>query len=146
MSLNSLVALNFLHFFSFSNTKVIVLVLEMIKEILSNEDRCSRTVKNRDQHGWIPLHYAALYGHKSTVELLLEKEKSTAYIGNEKENKTALHIAIGQGHIGVIEQLLSSCPDCCEVVDNNDQNALDVALAILDSKAKVSPSNLDTYH
>ena len=118
----------------------------MIEEILSNKDKSSRTIKNRDQHGWIPLHYAALCGHKSIVELLLKRDKSTAYIGNEKENKTALHIATGQGHIGVIEQLLSSCPDCWEVVDNNDQNALDVALAILDSKAKVSPSNLDTYH
>lgn len=119
----------------------------MISTILSHDAERTLT-KIPDQQGWIPLHYAVLSGQKSLVKLLLEFDKCTAYIADKKENKTALHFAASQGHIDVIEELLSSCPDCCELIDNGGQNALDVITLAdnLDAKVKVSSSNLeDTY-
>ena len=117
----------------------------MISAILSHDAERTLT-KIPDQQGWIPLHYAALSGKKSLVKLLLEFDKRTAYINaDEKENKTALHFAASQGHIGVIEELLSSCPDCSELIDKRGQNALDVIIKDdnLDAKVKVSSSNLE---
>lgn len=114
-------------------------VLEMIRD-------AERTLtKLPDQQGWIPLHYAALSGQESLVKLLLEFDKCTAYIADKKENKTALHFAASLGHIGVIEALLSSCPDCCELIDNGGQNALNVITLAdnLDAEVKVSSSNLE---
>ena len=118
-------------------------VLEKISTILSDDAKRTLT-KIPDQQGWIPLHYAVLSGQESLVRLLLEFDKSTAYIADKKENKTALHFAASQGHIGVIEELLSSCPDCCELIDNGGQNALDVITKAdnLDAEVKVSSSNL----
>lgn len=118
-------------------------VLEEIRTILSDAAKLTLT-KIRDQQGWIPLHYAVLSGQESLVRLLLEFDKNTAYIRDKKEKKTALHFAASQGHIGVIEELLSSCPDCCELIDNGGQNALDVITKAdnLDAEVKVSSSNL----
>lgn len=119
-------------------------VLGRIRNILSHDAERTPT-KIPDQQGWIPLHYAALSGQKSLVKLLLEFDKCTAYIADKKENKTALHFAASLGHIGVIEELLSSCPDCCELIDNGGQNALDVITLAdnLDAGVKVSSSNLE---
>ncbi|CAL8171528.1 unnamed protein product [Prunus armeniaca] len=47
---------------------------------------------------------------------------------DEANKKTALHIAASKGHVNVMEQLISHCPDCCEVVDQRRRNALHYAL------------------
>ncbi|ONH97300.1 hypothetical protein PRUPE_7G182500 [Prunus persica] len=81
-----------------------------------------------DEKGWTPLHYAAFYGHESIVIQLLETGKCSAYMGDEADKKTALHIAASKGHVHVMKQLISYCPDCCEVVDQRRRNALHYAL------------------
>jgi hypothetical protein len=100
--------------------------LEMTREILVHAAKLALT-KEADQRGWVPLHYAALCGDVSIVRLLLELDKSAAYIADNTENKIAIHVAAGQGHLGVMKELLSRCPDCWELVDNRGRNALQFA-------------------
>ncbi|CAL9027358.1 unnamed protein product [Prunus brigantina] len=98
---------------------------EMIREILNKKNDLAIVT---DEKGWTPLHYAASYGHASIVIQLLKTDKCSAYMGDEVDKKTALHIAAAKGHVHVMEQLISYCPDCCEVVDQRRRNALHYAL------------------
>ncbi|XP_034225683.1 protein ACCELERATED CELL DEATH 6-like [Prunus dulcis] len=81
-----------------------------------------------DEQGWTPLHYAAFSGCTSIVKQLLQADRSSAYIVDKADKKTALHIAASRGHIGVVKDLISHCPDCCELVDQRRRNALHYAL------------------
>ncbi|PQQ01999.1 ankyrin repeat-containing protein [Prunus yedoensis var. nudiflora] len=98
---------------------------EMTKEILNKKKDLAIVT---DEKGWTPLHYAAFYGRASIVTQLLEADKRSAYMGDEADKKTALHIAASKGHVNVMKQLISYCPDCCEVVDRRRRNALHYAL------------------
>ncbi|KAL6274221.1 hypothetical protein ACE6H2_024913 [Prunus campanulata] len=97
----------------------------MTKEILNKKKDFAIVA---DEKGWTPLHYAAFYGRASIVTQLLEADKCSAYMGDEADKKTALHIAASKGHVNVMKQLISYCPDCCEVVDQRRRNALHYAL------------------
>ncbi|XP_021811557.1 ankyrin repeat-containing protein At5g02620-like [Prunus avium] len=98
---------------------------EMTKEILNKKKDLAIVT---DEKGWSPLHYAAFHSRASIVRQLLEADKCSAYMGDEADKKTALHIAASKGHVNVMKQLISYCPDCCEVVDQRRRNALHYAL------------------
>ncbi|KAI7993432.1 Protein ACCELERATED CELL DEATH 6 [Camellia lanceoleosa] len=87
-------------------------------------------IKKTDDYGWIPLHYAARYGNEIGVSEILKIDKSVAYITTDEKDdeKTALHIAAAQGNVCVMEELLSQCPDCWEIVNSKGQNILHIAL------------------
>ncbi|KAK4855837.1 hypothetical protein QYF36_011523 [Acer negundo] len=84
-------------------------------------------IKERDQYGWTPLHYAAY--HYNSMDTLLECDISVAYIGDEYRKMTPLHIAVGRGYIP--HKLISSCPDCFELVDERRWNILHFAMLSL---------------
>ncbi|CAL5395337.1 unnamed protein product [Camellia sinensis] len=85
--------------------------------------------KEPDVHGWTPLHYAARFGHVQRAKQLLDSDKSIAYlIADQDDNKTALHVTASQGHVSVIQELISQCPDCWEMVNHKGQNILHVAV------------------
>ncbi|KAK0607769.1 hypothetical protein LWI29_020280 [Acer saccharum] len=86
-------------------------------------------IKERDQYGWTPLHYAAYHQNRESMKALLECDVSTAYIGDNRK-MTPLHIAIGQGYIS--NEIISLCPDCCELVDERRWNVLHFAMLSLD--------------
>ncbi|KAL7180891.1 hypothetical protein ACSBR1_039867 [Camellia fascicularis] len=87
-------------------------------------------IKETDEYGWIPLHYAARYGNVIGVSKILKIDKSVAYITTDEKDdeKTALHIAAAQGNVGVMEELLLQCPDCWEMVNSKGQNILHIAV------------------
>jgi ankyrin repeat protein len=58
---------------------------------------------------------------------LLGFDRNAAYMKDAK-GMTALHIAAHRGHHRVMEKILSSCPDCYELVDNRGWNALHFAV------------------
>ncbi|KAL7177448.1 hypothetical protein ACSBR2_030749 [Camellia fascicularis] len=60
-------------------------------------------IKETDEYGWIPLHYAAHHGSVNGVKRILEKDKLVAYITTDEEDdeKMALHIASGCGNVMV---------------------------------------------
>uniref|UniRef100_A0A5B7AUZ0 PGG domain-containing protein n=1 Tax=Davidia involucrata TaxID=16924 RepID=A0A5B7AUZ0_DAVIN len=86
-------------------------------------------VKKADIYGWLPLHYAARMNNVPSVRQLLDKDKSVAYLKADEDNEmTALHVAATQGHVDVIEVLISECPGCWEIVNSRGQNILHIAV------------------
>ncbi|KAF8391778.1 hypothetical protein HHK36_022012 [Tetracentron sinense] len=84
-------------------------------------------IKEQDLYGRTPLHYAVSY-HKyneecDVIELLLEKDSSVAYI-RDKDGRSALHFASGNGEDGVTKEIIGRYPDAVELVDNRGQNAI----------------------
>ncbi|KAI7979513.1 Protein ACCELERATED CELL DEATH 6 [Camellia lanceoleosa] len=87
-------------------------------------------------YGWTPLHYAARFGHVERAKQLLDMDKSIAYVITDKDGKkTALHVAASQGHVGVMKELRSQCPDCWEMVNDKGQNIRHVAVQNENKKA-----------
>ncbi|KAM7486914.1 hypothetical protein LguiA_002923 [Lonicera macranthoides] len=85
--------------------------------------------KKPDSNGWTPLHYAARFDRVQMVKQLVDKDNSLAYHAAIKDDmNTALHIATSQGHINVMNYLISSCPACCEMVNSKGQNILHIAV------------------
>ncbi|XP_021635718.2 uncharacterized protein LOC110631971 [Hevea brasiliensis] len=100
---------------------------EMTRRILRKTN--TDLTKKIDQQGWTPLHHASHFGHLLIVKLLLDADKSAAYIGDEDGRMTPLHIAAsqGDGHVNVIKSIASHCPDCCELVYDRGRNVLHFA-------------------
>ncbi|KAG5554539.1 hypothetical protein RHGRI_012180 [Rhododendron griersonianum] len=84
-------------------------------------------IEEQDAYGWTPLHLAARCENLKAVKKLLEKNKSVAYVATNNDKETALHIAAAVGDVSIMEELLSTCPDCWEMVNNKGQNILHIA-------------------
>ncbi|KAH9682281.1 ANK REP REGION domain-containing protein [Citrus sinensis] len=89
-------------------------------------DRKKSLTRERDQHGWTPLHYAAYIGRFGP--LILRADKSAALIADEDRKMTALHLAAGQGEFWIVKQIIDHCPECCELVDDRGWNVLHFAM------------------
>ena len=108
----------------------VLLVLETARKLLEKEKKLTKTT---DVNGWSPLHYAAFYFASTRVlPVLLEYDASAAYIAETEKKRTALHIAAIRGRVGVMKEIVSRCPACCELVDNRGWNALHYAVASKD--------------
>ncbi|KAF9661804.1 hypothetical protein SADUNF_Sadunf19G0107000 [Salix dunnii] len=106
-----------------------------MRKILKREKKLTKTT---DENGWTPLHYAAYFSHWpdiSAVKALLECNVSAAYIAEKEKKRTTLHIAAIQGHVHIMEEIVSSCPACCDLVDNRGWNALHYVVANQSSNA-----------
>ena len=118
-------------------------VSETTRKILRKEKKLTKAT---DENGWTPLHYAVYfspYYDISVVKVLLECDASAAYIAEKEKKRTTLHIATIHGHVDVMEEIVSRCPDCCEQVDNRGWNALHYAVATKDIKVfKECPSRI----
>ncbi|KAL5849924.1 hypothetical protein ACOSQ4_007937 [Xanthoceras sorbifolium] len=105
----------------------------------SNDDSIVRKVlykkkslaKEVDEYGWTPLHYAAYYGNRSTVKVLLEFDVCAAYVGEKERKMTPLHLAASQGHVHNMNEIISNCPTCYELVDIKGRNVLHFAILTL---------------
>ncbi|XAR57344.1 hypothetical protein NMG60_11025456 [Bertholletia excelsa] len=101
---------------------------DCLKFLLEKEDFVHLT-RVGDDYGWTPLHYASHSGLTRSVGLLLEKDKSAAYVAAEKDNNnTPLLLAATAENVEVMEKLLWECPDCWEMVNKKGQNILHIAL------------------
>ncbi|KAH9791134.1 ANK REP REGION domain-containing protein [Citrus sinensis] len=77
-------------------------------------------IKETDQYGWTPIHYAAYYGNYEMVNLLLEIDQSASNIANKDRKMTALHLAAGRGHARTVETILSLSPDSRSLINEGD--------------------------
>ncbi|KAK6929191.1 Ankyrin repeat, partial [Dillenia turbinata] len=84
-------------------------------------------VKEADEHGWTPLHWAAYFDRPLIIIQLLQHDESMAYL-KDKEGMTALHVAAIRGSMDSLKELITKCPDCVEMVDEKGRNALHVAV------------------
>ncbi|KAG6736422.1 hypothetical protein POTOM_060816 [Populus tomentosa] len=102
---------------------------ETARKLLEKGKKVDETT---DDNGWSPLHYAAYFStwlNISVVKVLLKYDASAAYIAETEKKRTALHIAAIQGHVNAMKEIVSRCPDCCELVDNRGWNALHYVVA-----------------
>ncbi|KAM3268301.1 ankyrin repeat-containing protein like [Capsicum chacoense] len=83
-----------------------------------------------DLWGWNSLHYAVKLGLNDVVSDMLGWKKSLVYLpaGSENDWTTAIHIAACEGDVNMIKKLLNHCPDCCDTLNSNNQNALHIAV------------------
>ncbi|KAK3190199.1 hypothetical protein Dsin_029760 [Dipteronia sinensis] len=95
----------------------------IIKKILEKNESL---IKQIDQYGWTPLHYAAYHRNSEGMKELLECDISAAYIGDNHRKLTPFRVAIGQCYIPYV--LLSRCPDSCDLVDERRWNVLHFAI------------------
>ncbi|XVE81052.1 hypothetical protein DITRI_Ditri15bG0032300 [Diplodiscus trichospermus] len=92
-------------------------------------------IRETDNNGRTPLHYAAHFGARSALELMLEADASTACITDTERGMTALHMSAWQGRIDIMEDIISYCPGCCEIVDKKyGWNFLHFAAVTLDAE------------
>jgi hypothetical protein len=113
----------------------------MTTRILKQVEGISRKVDDED---WTPLHLAAYLGHSALATLLLKDDKYVAYM-KDKNGRTALHIAIQQGKDDIEKTIVSSCPDCCELVDNKGWNVLHFAIIFHAHGSHLSPAEKNTH-
>lgn len=97
----------------------------VVRKLLEKKKSLTR---ERDQHGWTPLHYAAYSGNLGGTHLLLESDRSAALIANKDRKMTALHLAAGQGNESIMDAIIDHCPECCELVDDRGWNVLHFAM------------------
>ncbi|KAL5781884.1 hypothetical protein ACOSP7_006913 [Xanthoceras sorbifolium] len=103
----------------------------LTKDILEKKKSLTKEI---DDNGWTPLHCAAYYGRFRVTDVLLEYDKSVAYIADKYRKMTPLHLAASRGHIDIIRGIISYCPDCYELVDNRGWNVLHFAMATLNKE------------
>ncbi|XP_022142958.1 ankyrin repeat-containing protein At2g01680-like [Momordica charantia] len=84
-------------------------------------------IREGDELGMTPLHYAAFYGKIEAIKLFLEYDSCAIYLLTNN-GASALHIAAFQGHINALEELINCRPDCCNLVDNKGRTPLHAAV------------------
>ncbi|XP_062119774.1 protein ACCELERATED CELL DEATH 6-like isoform X2 [Humulus lupulus] len=100
-------------------------VVKITKMLLKKVDNLTNQA---DDDGCIPLHYVAFLESPNVVEItkmLLKDNEGSAYIKNKK-GMTALHMAAYNYRYGdkIMKEILTSCPDSYEEVDNEGRNVL----------------------
>ncbi|KAB1227584.1 hypothetical protein CJ030_MR1G006142 [Morella rubra] len=101
---------------------------EIVSKLL---EKLGGQIMKADQNGWTPLHLVAYLGiNCQSTKLLLEFDEQIAYM-RDIEGRTGLHIAAYCGHDDLMAEIISSCPDCCELVDKRGWNALHFAISAL---------------
>ncbi|KAK3190211.1 hypothetical protein Dsin_029772 [Dipteronia sinensis] len=104
---------------------------DLTRQILEKKKSLTKEI---DDYGWTPLHYAAYYGYLQVSRILLEFDKSAAYVTDTSRRMTPLHLAASQGHKDVMREIILHCPECYEPIDDRGWNVLHFAMASLNKK------------
>ncbi|OIT34058.1 PREDICTED: ankyrin repeat-containing protein ITN1-like [Nicotiana attenuata] len=97
---------------------------ECLQLILEKEPRL---VKEVDDMGWSPLHFAAFFGSKPIVRALLKEDKQMVYETIKEDDRTPLHLAALNNMIDAVREIYEQCPDSIEAVTSQGHNALQLA-------------------
>ncbi|XP_062230364.1 ankyrin repeat-containing protein At5g02620-like [Phragmites australis] len=104
---------------------------EMSKSLWRWEPTLAKKV---DNFGNTALHHAASAGKIGAVKLLLLEDSSLAYIP-DVDGLFPVHTAAKMGKMDVIEQLMETCPNCDDLLDNKGRNVLHCAIEHKKEKA-----------
>ncbi|GMY20684.1 ankyrin repeat-containing protein At5g02620 [Fagus crenata] len=99
--------------------------IQKLMEILL--EKKPNIIRERDNLGWTPLHYAAYFRSAELVRLFLKHDSFVAYV-LDNDGESALHIAAYYGEINSIEEMRQSCPDICDLTNHKGQTALHLAI------------------
>ncbi|XP_022143170.1 ankyrin repeat-containing protein At5g02620-like [Momordica charantia] len=84
-------------------------------------------IREGDDLGMIPLHYAALRGKIDAIKLFIQYDSSAIYLLTNN-GESALHIAAFQGYSNALKELINCRPDCYNLIDNKGRTPLHAAV------------------
>ncbi|GLJ37654.1 hypothetical protein SUGI_0764960 [Cryptomeria japonica] len=86
-------------------------------------DQKPELLKQADNIGWTPLHIVAYVKNAPEIaRILLNKDASLCYMV-DRNRQTALHIAVIEGNVKLVKEILIYSQDCLEIVDKDGRNA-----------------------
>ncbi|KAF7658025.1 hypothetical protein LDENG_00019070 [Lucifuga dentata] len=110
------------------------------------------TASLKDKQGYSPVHYAAAYGHRHCLELLLDRDENHQHDPESLSARSPLHLAAYHGHAQALEVLLQGER---EVDQGDEAGRTPLALAALRGHTDcvhtllsqgASPHTTDTQH
>ncbi|KAI1824958.1 ankyrin repeat-containing domain protein [Xylaria intraflava] len=101
--------------------------VDLLQEFLAISS-VNESINDLDVLGYSPLHYAAQYGQKDAVSLLLRSGAQANIVTNDGLNSTALHLASKIGRLEVARILVDHGADH-RVCDSEGYNPLQLACA-----------------
>ncbi|PQQ05665.1 ankyrin repeat-containing protein [Prunus yedoensis var. nudiflora] len=84
-------------------------------------------IREVDELGWTPLHYAALGGNLEATKVLLRLDSDTSYI-LDKSGLSALHVAAYAGCTKIMEEMIGCRPDTFDLLNDKGQTILHAAV------------------
>ncbi|BFG28843.1 hypothetical protein CerSpe_151170 [Prunus speciosa] len=84
-------------------------------------------IREVDELGWTPLHYAALGGNLKATKVLLQLDSDASYI-LDKSGLSALHVAAYAGCTKIMEEMIGCRPDTCDLLNDKGQTILHAAV------------------
>ncbi|OMO97304.1 hypothetical protein COLO4_14688 [Corchorus olitorius] len=94
-------------------------------------ERKKHLIKEGDEDGRTPLHYAAHHGYTWVAIALLENDTSAAYLTDKERGMSPLHMAAWQGHTYLMKCIIDYCPGCIGIVDKRGWNFLHFTVVTL---------------
>ncbi|PWA49732.1 ankyrin repeat-containing protein [Artemisia annua] len=86
--------------------------------------------RKRDKQGWTPLQYAVDHNNPLVSSELVDADPSIVYemIKEGDINTSVVHIAASRGYCQTVKALMTQCPGCSEILDENGKNIFHVAV------------------
>ncbi|PQQ13125.1 ankyrin repeat-containing protein [Prunus yedoensis var. nudiflora] len=84
-------------------------------------------IREVDELGWTPLHYAALGRNLEATRVLLQLDSDASYI-LDKSGLSALHVAAYAGCTKIMEEMIGCRPDTCDLLNDKGQTILHAAV------------------
>ncbi|NXC86658.1 MIB2 ligase, partial [Cercotrichas coryphoeus] len=112
---------NLLHYSALKGNKL------AIKKILA---RARQLVDSKKEDGFTALHLAALNNHMEVAEILIKEVRNHSKPPSRKpnnRNQSPLHLAVIQGHVGMVQLLVSQGSDV-NAEDEDGDTAMHIAL------------------
>lgn len=121
--------------------------VDMAAELLAKHSYLNVVTANANRTA---LHLAAQYGYLDFVKLLLSTHgvNIAEKMKGRKAGWTALHVAAGKGHVGVVEAILAHSPQSHEALTSDHDSALQIAamnrrVGVVQVLAKVAGADLN---
>jgi ankyrin repeat protein len=84
--------------------------------------------RGRDKSGRTPLYYATSANNYEVVEMLLDLDKTSAYLADTSSQLFPVHVAAKLGNLEVLKKLFEQCPGSDELLNREGKNFLHLAV------------------
>ncbi|KAL3537093.1 hypothetical protein ACH5RR_000459 [Cinchona calisaya] len=98
--------------------------LNFVHELMKHNNKLAREL---DKDGFRPLDIAAIMGNVAMMKELSRLDPGICLLQG-KDRRTALHYAASKGKVELIDELVSTCPDCLKDVTFRQETALHLAI------------------